>query len=100
MARAKKIPQEQVAVLLGDDTIYYYPIKGTSADPVPENLPHLMHGNTYAKLSDEVRKVIKKVARRHKCELSYELDVELMSYDPTQPVETSGVYLVATIHFK
>lgn len=100
MAKAK-LTSVTVAVALDEDnTRDWYPVKGTSSDPMPELLPHLMHASSYEELTKKVRKRIKAEAKKAGRELSYSVVVSVEGFDPTQPVVVTGAYLVATIALK
>ena len=78
----------------------WYPLHGTSDKPIEEELPHLHHAAEYRALTDKVRKRIKAEARKAGRVLTYSVDVDYASEDPTAPVLTHGLYLVATIRLK
>lgn len=97
MAASKK-KKFQVAVLLEDvNTSDWYPIEGTSANPVPEMLPHLMHSGSYESLTIKVRQRIKAESRRTRREMKYKIAVEILHYDPTDIDEPIGTFLVANV---
>jgi len=98
MAASRKKTTFQVAVDLEDvNTSDWYPLEGTSANPVPEMLPHLMHSGSYESLTIKVRKRIKAEARKARREMKYKIAVEVLHYDPTDIDESIGTFLVANV---
>lgn len=90
----------QVATLVQEDPVITYPVECTSTTPLPDLLPKLSLNEAYHTLTLKARVAIRRVAKRVGREVRCTINVEFMGYDPTQPVETTGVYLVATIEFE
>ena len=92
----------KIAVALEEaHTRDWYPVSGTSANPIPEVLPHLMHSPSYEDLTKLVRKRIKAEAKKAGRELSYSVTVSVEAEDPNSSVlAPPSVCLVATVKLK
>lgn len=88
---------EYVAPQLLND---WYPLEGSSDNPIEEELPHLMHAMEYRSLTRKVRNRIKTEARKAGRSLLYSVKVDYEIEDPTAQSLKPGLYLVATITLK
>lgn len=100
MARTQEYEVKVVEVVKPQWLNDWYPLNGTSDKPIEEELPHLHHAAEYRALTEKVRKRIKAEARKAGRVLTYSVDVDYASEDPTARTLTHGLYLVATIRLR